>query len=129
MSFVAGWISSSVSLSHTVQVQPGQDVTLLCPNVSKSDNVSFWFRLVNRTQASCVAVMISSRSKADFCEGYDKKKFDMRSNMTTLFLKVKQLDSSDSGLYFCGFSESGHPILDVIYLNVGGRMILNMMSL
>ncbi|XP_028991159.1 uncharacterized protein LOC114846411 isoform X2 [Betta splendens] len=114
------WISSG-SLSHTVQVKPGHDVTLLCPNISKSETMTFWFRLVNRTQASCVAVMTRSYSKADFCQGFHDKKFDMRSNTTTLILKVKQVDSSDSGLYFCGFSEGGKPLLDVIYLNVGEK--------
>uniref|UniRef100_A0A3Q1J738 Immunoglobulin domain-containing protein n=1 Tax=Anabas testudineus TaxID=64144 RepID=A0A3Q1J738_ANATE len=116
--FASGWIS--VSGSHSVTVQPGGDVTLLCPNVSNYDSMIFWFRLINDSQARCISVMINSKSKVEFCSEFHNEKFEMSSNITVLFLKIKQVDLSDSGLYFCGFYTSGRPIFSVNHLNVEG---------
>uniref|UniRef100_A0A671Y127 Ig-like domain-containing protein n=1 Tax=Sparus aurata TaxID=8175 RepID=A0A671Y127_SPAAU len=104
--FVSGWISASVSQYQTVEAQPGEEVTLLCNNVSRYDTQTFWSRLVNRTKINEVKV----------CDQYEKGKFEMKSNISTVFLNIKKVDSSDSGLYYCGFFISGTPILTPIHL-------------
>ncbi|XP_076581749.1 uncharacterized protein LOC143317482 [Chaetodon auriga] len=98
------WIS--VSEFHTVEVQPGEDVTLLCSNFSALPSYIRWFKLANRHNVSCIFSMMSFDGNASFCDGFQNSKFNMTSNSRTLFLKIKQVDSSDSGLYFCGFRVS-----------------------
>ncbi|XP_044196622.1 uncharacterized protein LOC122973281 [Thunnus albacares] len=114
------WISVSVSESQVVEVQSGEEVTLHCINRLIYGSVAFWFRLVNRTKINCISVMIRSGSEAELCDGFQKGKFEMSANISTVSLNIKQVDSSDSGLYFCGFYTSGRPVFTVIYLNVAG---------
>ncbi|XP_045897130.1 uncharacterized protein LOC123964061 [Micropterus dolomieu] len=114
------WISVSVSESQTVAVEPGEDVTLLCSNISKNEGVTFWIRLVQRTNISCISVMITSKSNATFCDGYQDGRFEMSSNISAVFLKIKQVGLSDSGLYFCGFYVNGLPSFSLIHLGIKG---------
>uniref|UniRef100_A0A4W6CWD3 Ig-like domain-containing protein n=1 Tax=Lates calcarifer TaxID=8187 RepID=A0A4W6CWD3_LATCA len=114
------WISVSVSETQTVEVQLGQEVTLLCPNISKFSTTTEWFRLVNRTEVSCVSSMRWSGG-VSFCDGFQNR-FEMSSNITTVFLKIKRVDFSDSGLYFCGFYIYAHTVIsNTIHLNVQGN--------
>ncbi|CAK6965332.1 uncharacterized protein LOC128384381 [Scomber scombrus] len=45
----------------------------------------------------------------------------MSSDISTVFLKITQVDSSDSGLYLCGFYLDGNTKLKGIHLNVQGH--------
>uniref|UniRef100_A0A4W6DR74 Ig-like domain-containing protein n=1 Tax=Lates calcarifer TaxID=8187 RepID=A0A4W6DR74_LATCA len=115
------WISVSVSETQTVEVQLGQEVTLLCPNISKRQTLTDWFRLVNRTEVSCVSAMYKSDGKASYCDGFQNR-FEMSSNITTVFLQIKRVDFSDSGLYFCGFYINAHTVIsNTIHVNVQGN--------
>ncbi|KAM9335236.1 uncharacterized protein ABDE67_020200 isoform 2-T2 [Symphorus nematophorus] len=112
------WTSVSVSGSRTVEVQPGQDVTLLC-NIFEHDTVIFWFRLINSTNPSCISVK-DRKGVITYCTGFENGRFEMSSNTSSVSLRIKQVDLSDSGLYFCGFSKSGGPTFSVIRLKVEG---------
>ena len=120
--FVSGWISASVSQYQTVEAQPGEEVTLQCNNISNYDTQTFWSRLVNRTKISCVVVIYRYGGKVTVCDGYEEGKFEMKSNISTVFLNIKKVDSSDSGLYYCGFVIDGTPILTPIHLIVNGKI-------
>ena len=111
-----------------MEVQPGEDVLLLCTNSSQYEAPTFWLRLVNRTKISCISVMYYSKSQAEFCDGIQNDKFNMSSNITTLFLSIKQVDLFDSGLYFCGFYANGRPVFSVIHLNVEGKLSFFLLS-
>ncbi|XP_072232304.1 uncharacterized protein [Leuresthes tenuis] len=106
------WISVSVSQFNTVEVQRGEEVTLLCSNFSSFPTHILWFKLANGPNASCISYMSSSESNASLFDGFPNSKFDMTSNTTNLFLNIKQVNLSDSGLYFCGSYRDG---LSVIY--------------
>ncbi|XP_033182469.1 uncharacterized protein LOC113157249 isoform X2 [Anabas testudineus] len=112
------WIS--VLVCHDVKVQSGHSVTLLCPNTSTSKTVTTWFRLVNRNKATCIALMTSSHNNPEYCVGFQNGSFKMETNISTVFLKIKQVDLSDSGLYFCHFFFGGRGVYYVIHLTVEG---------
>ncbi|XP_044197604.1 uncharacterized protein LOC122973875 [Thunnus albacares] len=112
------WITVSVSESQTVEVQSGKEVTLQCSNMSRTPTHTFWSRFVNRTEISCISSMFGSDGNAEYCDGFQNGKFKMSSNVSTVSLKIMQVDLSDSGLYFCGFYMHGRTILKVIDLNV-----------
>uniref|UniRef100_I3KPV2 Ig-like domain-containing protein n=1 Tax=Oreochromis niloticus TaxID=8128 RepID=I3KPV2_ORENI len=96
------WISVLAFEFHSVEVQPDEEVTLQCSNLSSQPVHLFWFRSTNRPKASRISSMISPDKNASFNEGFQNGKFNMTSNTSVLFLEIKQVDSSDSGLYFCG---------------------------
>ncbi|XP_040887425.1 uncharacterized protein LOC121177246 [Toxotes jaculatrix] len=114
------WICVSVSETQTVEVQSGQDAKLQIPNISKKETFTFWFRLINRTRVNCISIMRNSEATTEYCDGYDNGNFEMRYAGPSVFLKIKQVDLSDSGLYFCGFKTDGCPIFRVIDLKVKG---------
>uniref|UniRef100_A0A4W6D5V8 Ig-like domain-containing protein n=1 Tax=Lates calcarifer TaxID=8187 RepID=A0A4W6D5V8_LATCA len=124
---VTTWISVSVSESQTVEVQSGEDITLLCSITSTAPTHTFWSKLYNKTKISCISSMYGSEGKASFCDGFQNGKYEMSSNISTISLKIKQVDVSDSGLYLCGFYMSGHTRLTVTDLNVQGKIEFNLM--
>ncbi|XP_039869880.1 uncharacterized protein LOC120722813 isoform X2 [Simochromis diagramma] len=70
--YTFSWISSIVTQFYAVEVQAGEEVTLECSNFSRHLGHITWFKMTNRPNVSRISSMI------------------------------KHLDSSDSGLYFCG---------------------------
>uniref|UniRef100_A0A3Q4GMG4 Ig-like domain-containing protein n=1 Tax=Neolamprologus brichardi TaxID=32507 RepID=A0A3Q4GMG4_NEOBR len=124
--FVSGWIFVSGSEVHTVTVQPGEDVTLQCSNISAYPTQTDWFRVVNKTKPSCVSSMYGSDSEASFCHGFGNRNFNMSSNVSFVFLQIKRVDLSDAGLYFCGFYISGHTVIsNAVELRIQGKIGVN----
>uniref|UniRef100_A0A3Q2SUK4 Immunoglobulin domain-containing protein n=1 Tax=Fundulus heteroclitus TaxID=8078 RepID=A0A3Q2SUK4_FUNHE len=113
------WVSVSVFEFHTIVVQPREDVTLRCSNLSSFPVHIFWFKLVNGSNASIISSMNIPECNASLREGFQNGKFTMTSNRTNLFLSITQLDFSDSGLYICGTSlELKSGIFSATYLQV-----------
>ncbi|XP_076738373.1 uncharacterized protein LOC101487942 [Maylandia zebra] len=105
------WISVLAFEFHSVEVQPGEEVTLQCSNLSSYPVHLFWFRSTNRPNASRISSMYSPEGNVTFYEGFQNGKFSMTSNISVLFLEIKQVDLSDSGLYFCGQPSSEKSIV------------------
>uniref|UniRef100_A0A671XUT0 Immunoglobulin domain-containing protein n=1 Tax=Sparus aurata TaxID=8175 RepID=A0A671XUT0_SPAAU len=113
------WISVSGSESHTLEVRTGYEVTLLCSDLATSPTWKEWFRVVNRTKPHCISSLYGSDDEVSFCDGFQNGKFEMSSNVSTVFLKIKQVELSDTGLYFCGFYMKTHTVISTAtYLNV-----------
>ncbi|XP_072232305.1 uncharacterized protein [Leuresthes tenuis] len=113
------WISVSVLEFHTVAVQPGEEVTLLCSNFTSFPTHIFWSIMANGPNTGCISSMFSSDSSASLCDGFPNSKYDMTSNTTNLFLNIKQMDLSDSGLYFCEYNKDGFSVIfNATYLQV-----------
>ncbi|XP_028419503.1 uncharacterized protein LOC114545434 [Perca flavescens] len=108
-------ISVCVSEFHTVELQPAEQVTLMCSNFSSFTG----FRLDSRPHISCISSMWSSDSNTSLYDGFQNGKFNMTSNTTTLFLNITHVDLAESGLYFCGFYSDGKPVIvTATYLKV-----------
>lgn len=66
--------------------------------------------------------MFEPHEPASFCAGFQNGKFEMSTNLSTVFLKIKQVDLLDSGLYFCGFKMDRSPVIvEATYLVVQGK--------
>uniref|UniRef100_A0A3Q3GDZ1 Ig-like domain-containing protein n=1 Tax=Labrus bergylta TaxID=56723 RepID=A0A3Q3GDZ1_9LABR len=107
----SGLLSVSVSEFHTVDAQPGEEVTLLCSNFTLFPLHITWFRLNSTSNTSRISSLSSTDEKASFFGEFQNSSFDVTSNSTHLFLKMKQVDFSHSGLYLCGFSSEGNSVI------------------
>ncbi|XP_047448393.1 uncharacterized protein LOC125012463 [Mugil cephalus] len=120
------WISVSVSEFYTVEVQPGEEVTLLCSNFSSFPANIFWFKLVNGNNITRITYMTSSDGSASVCDGFQDGRFNMSSNTTTLFLNIKPVNLSDSGLYLCGFHHGQDAVtVSIMATNLRVQEVLN----
>ncbi|XP_074480217.1 uncharacterized protein LOC141760974 [Sebastes fasciatus] len=123
--------SVSGSESQTVKVQSGDEVTLMCTDITSGRTQTEWFRVINRTKPSCISSMYGFDGEALLCDGFQNR-FEMSSNKSTVFLKIKRVDLSDSGLYFCGFYMDAHTVIaSATYLIVQEEfdVTANLMSL
>ncbi|XP_034471298.1 uncharacterized protein LOC117779319 isoform X5 [Hippoglossus hippoglossus] len=101
---ILSWISVSRCEFHVVEVQTGEEVTLLCTNYISSPTHISWFRLENGSNTSHISSMLSLDTGASYFDGFEKEKFSMTSNVSHVFLQIKQVDLLDSGLYICGYN-------------------------
>uniref|UniRef100_A0A096LQF8 Ig-like domain-containing protein n=1 Tax=Poecilia formosa TaxID=48698 RepID=A0A096LQF8_POEFO len=106
-----------VSGSQMVKVQPGDDVTLECRK--NSSGLSYWFRLGEKNKVNCISVLINNDpNSVKNCDGFQKEKFNMSSNSSTVSLKIIKVNLSDVGLYFCGVKKDKSIAFNVIHLHV-----------
>uniref|UniRef100_A0A3B3CEB9 Ig-like domain-containing protein n=1 Tax=Oryzias melastigma TaxID=30732 RepID=A0A3B3CEB9_ORYME len=106
---------------QTVEVQSGEDVTLLCSNLTKDPSQTDWFRVDNSFKVSCISSMFGSGGDPSLCRGFEGGKFAMSSNNSFVSLNISEVNESDSGLYFCGFYVNKHTIIgDVTQLIIEG---------
>ncbi|XP_023821716.1 uncharacterized protein LOC111946309 [Oryzias latipes] len=103
-------ISLSTPEFHTVKVQPEGEVTLKCSNFSNFISYIVWFKLNDGRNATIISSMITSESNVSMKDGF-KERFFMTSNITHVFLNIKNVNLSDSGLYFCGHRGSTSAVI------------------
>lgn len=84
-----------------------------------------WFRVVRRrSQSHCVSFTFKP-FEHKFCDGFQNGNFEMSCNIFTVFLKIKEANSSDPGLYFCGYYISKNTvIINATYLEVQGKTVV-----
>uniref|UniRef100_A0A3B3CIF4 Immunoglobulin subtype domain-containing protein n=1 Tax=Oryzias melastigma TaxID=30732 RepID=A0A3B3CIF4_ORYME len=116
-------ISVSLSEFHTVKVQLEGEVTLQCSNFSTLISHIFWFKLNDGPNATVISSMLTPEVNAMIKNGF-KDRFLMTSNITHVFLNIKNVNSSDSGLYFCGNNKDGSAVIvGATCLQVYGKII------
>uniref|UniRef100_A0A3P9N1T7 Ig-like domain-containing protein n=1 Tax=Poecilia reticulata TaxID=8081 RepID=A0A3P9N1T7_POERE len=115
------WSSTSVCQFHSVVVQPGGEVTLRCSNLSRVPAFLRWFKLADGPNATTIVSMNSSGWSS--LNKIHLGRFTMTSNITDLFLDIRSVDFSDTGLYFCGFRTDGNPVIfSATFLKVEGTI-------
>ena len=68
--------------------------------------------------------MFWTNAKASYCDGFQNG-FEMSSNNITVSLKIKKVDLSDAGLYFCGIYIDPHTVIaSATNVNVQGKIVV-----
>lgn len=65
--------------------------------------------------------MTGDEANPGYCEGYKSGKFVMGVKNSSIFLKISQVDVSDSGSYFCGVYTEGLLYFTGVQLNIKGK--------
>ncbi|XP_047448406.1 uncharacterized protein LOC125012472 [Mugil cephalus] len=112
------WFSVSGSEVQTIDIQSGQNVTLTCPNVNQYDTVIMWFRVVDQTSDGYICTMDPSGKVTTTSDQFRNEKYETSSNSSSVFLTIKSVDSSDSGLYVCGIIRAGNLLLSRTHLKI-----------
>ncbi|XP_061566586.1 uncharacterized protein LOC133420775 [Cololabis saira] len=120
------WICVSVSEFHTVEVRPGEEVTLTCSNFSSFPSNIHWFKLADGTSVRQISSMSSSVTGAILYGEFQNGRFTMTSNTIRLYLNITKVGLNDSGLYFCGRYKQGESVISsATYLQVKGNGVSN----
>uniref|UniRef100_A0A4W5JMX7 Ig-like domain-containing protein n=1 Tax=Hucho hucho TaxID=62062 RepID=A0A4W5JMX7_9TELE len=118
----------SVSPPPLMEVHSGENVTLQCINVLKTPGKVSWFKQVNSSEPLCITSMWSSMPNVHHYNGFQVKRMKMFTTNGTIFLKITEVDVADSGLYFCGMSDSYFIFTNATVLKVQGN-IFNKLSM
>lgn len=131
-SFLLFSVSFSACTFRTVSVEVGDDASLQCTNFSTFPSHIFWFKLTDSSNASEVASMNRHNSDVKLYDGFQNGKFNMSSNSITLILTIKGVNSSDSGLYFCGYRVKRYPVIysaTSLMVRLNGKIALHLFYL
>uniref|UniRef100_A0A4W6BPN7 Immunoglobulin V-set domain-containing protein n=1 Tax=Lates calcarifer TaxID=8187 RepID=A0A4W6BPN7_LATCA len=116
--------SSYLSESQTVKAQSGQESNC-CAKDNQRSSCDVLAQSGQQDQYELYLSYVRSDSKAEYCDGYEAGNFQMRSNSSTVYLKIKQVNVSDSGQYFCGFYTNGRvTFTESQYLNLTSSKII-----
>ncbi|XP_036419422.1 uncharacterized protein LOC118803035 [Colossoma macropomum] len=103
-------LSSQAGL--TVEAEPGDDVTLWCPHSLTRSDYIFWYKQGN----SSVPVLLGckqfmSSSQPEKCYFFtENARMVMTVNTKNTSLRISAVNQSDSGLYYCSFTQRDHLI-------------------
>uniref|UniRef100_A0A8C6U696 Immunoglobulin V-set domain-containing protein n=1 Tax=Neogobius melanostomus TaxID=47308 RepID=A0A8C6U696_9GOBI len=118
------WSSGSNRVEFfTVEVQCGAEVTLRCSNSSSVLKHLWWFHMSDQSNISQICSMYDPKGNVTFYSPAWRDKYTMSSNISTLFLTVKKVVSSDDGLYFCGEIMREKPVIfTATFLKIQGNI-------
>uniref|UniRef100_A0A8C7MY62 Ig-like domain-containing protein n=1 Tax=Oncorhynchus kisutch TaxID=8019 RepID=A0A8C7MY62_ONCKI len=95
-----------VSPPPLMVVHSGENVTLQCINVLKKPGHVGWFKQVNGSEPLCITSMWSSVPTVHHQNGFQGRSMKMFMTNITIFLTITEVEVADSGLYFCGMSDT-----------------------
>ncbi|KAK0133168.1 hypothetical protein N1851_031454 [Merluccius polli] len=122
---IFAWLLVSLPDSLTLEVEPRDNVTLSCTNVSSSPTVAFWMRGDNTSKPIMISsVFGTERNSVRYMDGFQQGRHVLDYKLIFLKLAILQVEMSDSGWYFCLFYlETELVIVNSTFLKVHGRWI------
>lgn len=100
-------------------VRPGENVTLQCSDVNKDPGHIAWFKQINRSEPLCITSMYSSdTNQVKYHNGFQPRRVEMRYYNTSSFLRIREVDFSDFGFYFCGKMDVVMTFTNMTFLKV-----------
>lgn len=104
-------------------MNPGDSVSLICSNFCGNSSQNSWFGI--KHQQFKPGQMLTFLELVKNYSLFSNSKFEVSSNLTTVSLKINQVNSSDAGFYFCGYQDNKSlVIMRVTHLRVQGKIVL-----
>ncbi|KAK0156004.1 hypothetical protein N1851_001456 [Merluccius polli] len=117
------WLVISLPDSQTLEVEPRDNVTLSCTNVSTSPTVALWMRGDNTSKPIIISsVFGTDSSSVRYMDGFQQGRHVLEYNLFFINLTILQVEVSDSGWYFCLFyHKTKLVVVNSTFLKINGN--------
>lgn len=116
--------TATASQSTNIIVKPGENITIWCQHTSDTGNYVHWFKQTKSAVPLTIVYKMlpyDLEVTATYLNGFQPDRLVMFLNRKNTSLRIVNVDTSDSGLYYCGWNNWEMMFGDLTHLEIKGN--------